>query len=245
VTARSGREALRRLLERDFAVILLDVRMPGMDGFETAALIRQRQRSANTPIIFITAFTEEMHVAKGYSLRAVDYIMAPGRPGGAADEGVGAGRALPRLGRAAAPDRVARPRTSQLHQLTLASLAINAAETIDAMVALATGSAAEILEAGTAQVVVQVDGPPRRARRDARPRDGHVRGRSTRRSARRCDGRTGPLGSPGRTRSGRTMAWGCRSSVAPAGTSGRSRSRGRATSASTRRTRIFWCSSRT
>src|SRR6185503_2711032 len=50
VAARSGREALRQLLERNFAVILLDVRMPGMDGFETTALIRERQRSANTPI---------------------------------------------------------------------------------------------------------------------------------------------------------------------------------------------------
>src|SRR2546429_3212202 len=77
VTADSGREALRRVLEHDFAVILLDVNMPDMDGFETAALIRQRRRSADTPIIFITAFTDDIHTARGYSLGAVDYIFAP------------------------------------------------------------------------------------------------------------------------------------------------------------------------
>jgi signal transduction histidine kinase/DNA-binding response OmpR family regulator len=73
----SGREALRRLLEDDFAVILLDVNMPDMDGFETAALIRQRKRSESTPIIFVTAFADETHAFQGYSLGAVDYILTP------------------------------------------------------------------------------------------------------------------------------------------------------------------------
>ena len=77
VTARSGREALRHLLEREFAVILLDVNMPDMDGFETAAMIRSRRQTAHTPIIFITAFNDEMHTAQGYSLGAVDYILSP------------------------------------------------------------------------------------------------------------------------------------------------------------------------
>jgi signal transduction histidine kinase/DNA-binding response OmpR family regulator len=77
ITARSGGEALRRVLEHDFAVVLLDVNMPEMDGFETASLIRQRKRSQHTPIIFITAFHDEMHAAQGYSLGAVDYILAP------------------------------------------------------------------------------------------------------------------------------------------------------------------------
>ena len=58
VCARSGSEALRELLKEDFAVILLDVNMPVMDGFETAALIRQRQRSETTPIIFISAVND-------------------------------------------------------------------------------------------------------------------------------------------------------------------------------------------
>src|SRR5262249_12942318 len=77
VTARSGEEALRRVLERDYAVILLDVNMPGMDGFETAALIRNRKKSAHTPIIFLTAYADEMHAHRGYSLGAVDYILTP------------------------------------------------------------------------------------------------------------------------------------------------------------------------
>jgi CheY-like chemotaxis protein len=77
VTARSGPEALRQVLEREFAVILLDVNMPGMDGLETAALIRKRKKSALTPIIFVTAFADEMHTAQGYSLGAVDYILSP------------------------------------------------------------------------------------------------------------------------------------------------------------------------
>ncbi|WP_367874092.1 response regulator [Luteolibacter sp. Populi] len=78
VTARSGDEALRKLLLQDFAVILLDVNMPGLDGFETAALIRQRPRSESTPIIFISAMNDSgNHVTRGYSLGAVDYILTP------------------------------------------------------------------------------------------------------------------------------------------------------------------------
>src|SRR5438270_6934475 len=80
VTARSGREALRRLLEQDFAVILLDVNMPDIDGLETAALIRHRKRSEHTPIIFITAFDDEARLTRGYSLGAVDYILSPVSP---------------------------------------------------------------------------------------------------------------------------------------------------------------------
>jgi len=78
VCVRSGKEALRCLLKQDFAVILLDVNMPVMDGFETAALIRQRPRSETTPIIFISAVNDtETHVSRGYSIGAVDYILTP------------------------------------------------------------------------------------------------------------------------------------------------------------------------
>ncbi|MEG4850773.1 response regulator [Microcoleus sp. B5-D4] len=81
VQANSGAEALRCLLNEDFAVILLDVQMPGMDGFETATLIRSRDRSRATPIIFITAFSSnDTHVFKGYSLGAVDYLFKPLEP---------------------------------------------------------------------------------------------------------------------------------------------------------------------
>ena len=78
VKATSGQEALRCLLHQDFAAILLDVQMPGMDGFETATLIRQRERSRNTPIIFLTAFsTSDPFVFKGYEIGAVDYLLKP------------------------------------------------------------------------------------------------------------------------------------------------------------------------
>lgn len=77
-TASSGEQALKHVLERDFAVILLDVNMPGLNGIETAALIRKRSRSAHIPIIFITAdYNDETHIARGYALGAVDYIASP------------------------------------------------------------------------------------------------------------------------------------------------------------------------
>jgi signal transduction histidine kinase/DNA-binding response OmpR family regulator len=80
-TAGSGDEALRQVLQRDFAVILLDVNMPGMDGLETAALIRGRTKSAHIPIIFITAdYADELRISKGYSLGAVDYLNSPVLP---------------------------------------------------------------------------------------------------------------------------------------------------------------------
>lgn len=81
VTASSGEEALKRVLDEDFAVILLDVRMPGMDGFETAELIRRRERSRHTPIIFMTAVSKgETFVDKGYAVGAVDYLFKPFEP---------------------------------------------------------------------------------------------------------------------------------------------------------------------
>src|SRR5438874_1829238 len=76
--ARSGAEALRHLLANDFAAIILDVMMPDMDGFETAALIRQRERSRHTPIIFLTALgRSEEALFKGYDIGAVDYLVKP------------------------------------------------------------------------------------------------------------------------------------------------------------------------
>ncbi|HEV3311279.1 MAG TPA: response regulator, partial [Chloroflexota bacterium] len=80
VCAQSGKQALRYLLNETFAMILLDVNMPGMDGFETAELIRQREASADTPIIFLTAHADDAHMFKGYSLHAVDYILTPVQP---------------------------------------------------------------------------------------------------------------------------------------------------------------------
>jgi signal transduction histidine kinase len=77
VQARSGTEALKRVLEGSFAVILLDVNMPDIDGLETANLIRGHRNGRQTPIIFITAYADEMQTARGYALGAVDYIQSP------------------------------------------------------------------------------------------------------------------------------------------------------------------------
>ena len=81
VRANSGDEALKRILAQDFAVILLDVQMPGLNGFETAKLIKARERSRYIPIIFLTAISkEEQYVFKGYEVGAVDYMSKPFQP---------------------------------------------------------------------------------------------------------------------------------------------------------------------
>jgi len=77
VSARSGQEALKCILDMEFAVILLDVNMPDIDGLETASLIRQYKKSAQTPIVFITAYVDELQARRGYALGAVDYIPSP------------------------------------------------------------------------------------------------------------------------------------------------------------------------
>ena len=81
VVARSGEEALRRLLDEEFALILLDLHMPGLDGYETAALIQARKKTASTPIVFLTAiFRDEAHVFQAYSAGAVDVVFKPVDP---------------------------------------------------------------------------------------------------------------------------------------------------------------------
>jgi two-component system, sporulation sensor kinase E len=81
ISAHSGKEALKCMLQHDFAVILLDVQMPGLNGFDTAKLIKAREKTKNIPIIFITAISQEMeHVHQGYSVGAIDYIFKPFQP---------------------------------------------------------------------------------------------------------------------------------------------------------------------
>jgi signal transduction histidine kinase len=145
VRAYSGRDALRQVLAQDFAVILLDVNMPGMDGFETASLIRQRKNSAHVPIIFITAFGDEMHAARGYSLGAVDYILAPVIPEVLRTKVgvfVDLFRKSQQLRRQA--DWL-RAQAEQLHKLTAASLSINSALSVDQMLQVVTDTARQII----------------------------------------------------------------------------------------------------
>ena len=154
VRVTSGREGLKRLLKQDFALILLDVNMPIMDGFETASLIRARPRSEHTPIIFITAHSDETHAVRGYSLGAVDYILTPVVPEVLrAKVGV-----FVELFRKTAEIRrqsdFLRQRARQLHELTEASIAINAASGFDALVSTVADRARVVLDVEEAHVEV-------------------------------------------------------------------------------------------
>src|SRR5512142_3591 len=153
VEAQSGREALRELLRRDFAVVLLDVNMPGMDGFETASLIRQRKSSEHTPIIFITAYSDDTHARQGYELGAVDYIITPVIPEVLKSKigfFVDLYRKTDQVSRQAAS--LAR-RAAQLQRLTRASLAINAAPSIEEILSIVTETAREVAGAEHAEIV--------------------------------------------------------------------------------------------
>src|SRR3954452_3451905 len=81
VAAESGMEALRHVLKTEFALIVLDVRMPGLDGFETTVVIRERRQSRHTPIMFLTAALDDMEsMFRGYEVGAVDYLLKPVDP---------------------------------------------------------------------------------------------------------------------------------------------------------------------
>jgi signal transduction histidine kinase/DNA-binding response OmpR family regulator len=155
VEAGSGREALRWVLQRDFAVILLDVNMPEMDGFETASIIRQRKRSEHTPIIFVTAYGDESHAARGYRLGAVDYIQSP------VDAPVLRSKVsvfvelYRRTGEAARSAESLRRRAAQLRRLADLSMAVHDASTIDGLLETVATAAAEIVDA--AQVGIETD----------------------------------------------------------------------------------------
>jgi signal transduction histidine kinase len=150
VRAYSGREALRALLNDEFAVILLDVNMPGMDGFETASLIRQRQNTADVPIIFVTAYGDELYSARGYSLGAVDYIQTPVVPDVLRTK---VGVFVDLFNKSAQIQRQAqslRRRASQLQKLAAASLAINSALSMEKMLQTVTDAARNIVETNQA-----------------------------------------------------------------------------------------------
>src|SRR4051812_7207150 len=164
VTVRSGKEALRCLLQRDFAVIMLDVNMPVMDGFETALLIRQRKRSEHTPIIFVTAFADDTHVTRGYSIGAADYILTPVVPDVLRAKIAVFVDLFRKTEEVKRHSESVKRRAGQLHALTNASLAINSARTVDAILQTLAPRASDILEAEAAATTVRLAaGPPLRA----------------------------------------------------------------------------------
>src|SRR3954469_11468207 len=150
VRAYSGREALRYVLSHEFAVILLDVNMPGMDGFETAGLIRQRKSSEHVPIIFITAFGDEMHAARGYSLGAVDYILAPVVPEVLRTKVAVFVALYRKTEQTRRQAESLRRRATQLQRLAQASVAINSALSMERMLQTITDTARDIVGANQA-----------------------------------------------------------------------------------------------
>src|SRR5688572_23235838 len=159
VRAYSGREALRHVLQQDFAVILLDVNMPDMDGFETATLIRQRKNSEHIPIIFITAFGDDMHVARGYSLGAVDYILAPVVPAVLRSKVQVFVELFAKSQQVKRQAESLRRRAAQLQRLAAASCAINSALSLDKMLQTVTDTARDVIGSHQA-IAVFIDPRP-------------------------------------------------------------------------------------
>jgi signal transduction histidine kinase len=158
VEAASGREALRLLLQREFALILLDVNMPGMDGFETAALIRERKASERTPIIFVTAYGDDTFALRGYSLGAVDYVLAPVDPQVLKTKVsvfVELFRQSEQLKRQAAS---LEGHVSRLKRLAEASIELHAAREVDALLEVVAESAAALI--GAQEVSASLAVPP-------------------------------------------------------------------------------------
>src|SRR5262245_5121039 len=152
--AASGSEALRALLQHDYAVVLLDVNMPGMDGFETARTIRARRRNQETPIIFLTSYGDEMHALQGYSLGAVDFIQSPLVPEvlrSKVDVFVQLYERTHEVRRQA--DRLFQ-RTQQLQELTRASLRIHAGLSIAQTLRVAADAARQVIGARWAGAVM-------------------------------------------------------------------------------------------
>ncbi|HEX4148052.1 MAG TPA: response regulator, partial [Pirellulales bacterium] len=157
VKADGGRGALKCILKQEFALILLDVNMPDMDGFETAHLIRQRAQSEHTPIIFITAFGDDMHVARGYSLGAVDFILAPVVPEVLRTKVAVFIELYKKTAEVQRQARRQAQRAAQLHKLNEASLAVNAAQSLDEMLQLIASAARDIFSAASASLVTTLD----------------------------------------------------------------------------------------
>ncbi len=168
VSVGSGRDALRQLLNEEFAVILLDVNMPDIDGFEAASMIRQRSSSQHTPIIFITAFGDEMHMARGYSLGAVDFIQAPVIPEILRSKVSVFVDLYQKNAQVRRQSETLRRRATQLQKLAAASMAINSAAAIDQMLKSVTGSARDVIGSHLCLAMLWAD--PHAAKRGGRIR---------------------------------------------------------------------------
>jgi signal transduction histidine kinase/DNA-binding response OmpR family regulator len=157
VEAASGRDALRCLLQRSFAVVLLDVDMPEMDGFETAALIRQRKSCEHTPIIFVTAYGDAALAARGYSLGAVDYILSPVDPEVLKTKVSVFLELFRKTEEANRHAASLEQHAHQLRRLADAAIAIHAARSLDELFKLVADTAASTI--GAQQVSLTVDSP--------------------------------------------------------------------------------------
>ncbi len=164
VLARSGREALRHVLRREFAVILLDINMPTMDGFETAELIRQHRASRHTPIIFVTANSEDLYIERSYALGAVDYILTPVVPTMLRSK-VSVFVDLFKKNREVRRQAESLERqTARLRLLTSASLKVNAALSLDSMIAAIAEAARDVLHVREARTTAMLGRPNERTR---------------------------------------------------------------------------------
>ncbi|MGK3996457.1 response regulator [Sorangium sp. So ce1024] len=164
VKAASGREALRCLLQQEFAVILLDINMPEIDGFETATLVRQRRSTRHTPIIFLTAHTDRLYVERSYSLGAVDYIMTPFAPEVLRTKVSVFVDLFKKTQQIRLQAESLRAHAEQLQRLNRAALTINSALSLDAMVAAITDAARDVACAHQAMTLVKLERPGERPR---------------------------------------------------------------------------------
>jgi signal transduction histidine kinase/DNA-binding response OmpR family regulator len=157
VRAASGREALRHLLNEEFAVILLDINMPDMDGFEVASLVRQRPSLQHIPIIFITSYGDETHMARGYSLGAVDYIHTPVIPEILRSKVSVFVELHHKTAQVHRQSENLRRRATQMQKLAAASMAINSAVAVEQMLQMVTNSARDIIGSDQCHALLTAD----------------------------------------------------------------------------------------
>ncbi len=186
VRATSGREALRWLLKRDFALILLDIDMPGLDGLETASLVRQRKNSRNTPIIFVTAYQDELMIARGYSLGAVDYILQPVVPEIIKSKVMVFVELYRKTELVREQARWQENRAMQLQKLAAASVGINAAHSMEDTLRQIVDGVRDVIGSRQAVMLLSSERDPGRAEVVASFSDDHADWRKRRFEFERC-----------------------------------------------------------